>query len=257
MMRTTQIFFILGLLLPLCAVVTSVSIKKPVNVAQKPGTCPPERYYIKASNPDKIHNFCYNNDYKCKGNMKCCSDNLHIICKPPAQDRPGQCPTFEPSLTSATKCNDNCTSDSECPGNYKCCFKFCGKTCVPNLSDTGKPVIAKSQGFCPQEALYRCADAERFYCDESSCLDGYKCCPFICHKECREPVPVRNGACPANAACPSGDENKSCSSDYDCKAFHKCCSTSCGQRCLHAVNGTVNIYDPQHPHLFDFIGLGR
>ncbi|XP_040186206.1 whey acidic protein-like [Rana temporaria] len=252
MMRTTQIFFILGLLLPLCVVVTSFSIKKP-GYAQKPGTCPPERYYIKASNPDIIHNFCHSDDYQCKNNMKCCSDNLHMICKPPAQAKPGQCPTFDSSLTSATKCNDNCTSDSECPGSYKCCTKFCGKTCVPTLSDMGKPAIATSQGFCPQEALYKCAQNERKYCDESSCLDGYKCCPLICRVECRQPVKERNGACPANAACPAG-ENKSCLSDNDCKTFHKCCSTSCGQRCLHAVNGTFNVFDPTNTHLFDLAG---
>lgn len=70
-------------------------------LAQKPGTCPPERYYIKASNPDIIHNFCHSDDFQCKNNMKCCSDNLHMICKPPAQGK-----TMLPRNTTSTTCSD-------------------------------------------------------------------------------------------------------------------------------------------------------
>ncbi|KAM5135269.1 uncharacterized protein ACMZJ9_017875 [Mantella aurantiaca] len=254
-MRTTQLSFLLGLLLPLCTVVTSIGIKN-LDFAQKPGKCPQERYYIKASDPDIVHNICKNNDFNCPDNMKCCSDNGHKMCKPPAQDRPGQCPTFDSAFASTTKCNDNCTSDSECPGNFKCCFKSCGKTCVPTLSDIGKPSTGAeiTKGFCQQEALYRCVNKERFYCDENSCTDGYKCCPFICRKECRKPVAVKDGVCPASATCPPEAENTSCTSDYDCKTLHKCCATTCGQKCVMTTHVNLNIHDPKNPHLFDNLG---
>nr|DBA27798.1 TPA: hypothetical protein GDO54_008257 [Pyxicephalus adspersus] len=167
--------------------------------------------------------------------MKCCVDNQHTWCKPPAQEKEGNCPKHDPILTTK-QCNDNCTSDSECKGNLKCCFHVCGNTCVSTQENFGKPLteIAARNGFCQQDALYRCLKADRISCDENSCIDGYKCCPHICRVECQKALPEKDGKCPVNAACPSGAQNKVCTSDYDCTLLHKCCSTACGQRCLKA-----------------------
>ncbi|XP_063819677.1 WAP four-disulfide core domain protein 3 [Pseudophryne corroboree] len=168
--------------------------------------------------------------------MKCCLDNCQKMCKPPAQERPGACPVF---TAHAGKCSDNCTSDSECPGHAKCCFKTCGKTCVPTLTDLAKPNMEPiiQRGFCPQENILNCALPERATCDDFSCVDGYKCCPMICRRECRKAVDERVGNCPAaDTACPTGTENTSCQSDYDCQILHKCCSTKCGKKCVRSEN---------------------
>ncbi|XP_075701696.1 WAP four-disulfide core domain protein 3 [Rhinoderma darwinii] len=199
----------------------------------KAGKCPSERHYIKAEH-ENCHRLCTRDD-NCPENMKCCPDNCHMMCKPPAADKPGTCPKFESSYSVALKCNDNCTSDSECPGTTKCCFKTCGKTCTPTLSDIAKPnmVSTASRGFCPQEDIYNCILKERKFCDEASCLDGYRCCPKICRWECAKSRQERAGECPPVTKCSS--EGKACSSDYDCSHLFKCCS-ACGNRCVKAVN---------------------
>ncbi|XP_073539986.1 uncharacterized protein [Phyllobates terribilis] len=241
MMKITQVSVLLLLLLPLCTLVISASEKindyglynKIFNI--KPGSCPPQRYYIK--NEHEVYHKLCDSDTECPRDFKCCFDNGHTICKPPAKEKTGICPSFSNAFSSAQKCNDNCTSDSECHGTFKCCQKICGRTCVPNLNDMGKPSIESTArtGFCPQEAISNCAVQERSFCDDASCLDGYKCCPKICRTECQEVLAERAGQCPTSAPCVLGSESKPCLSDYDCPSLFKCCK-NCGNRCVKALN---------------------
>ncbi|XP_075033788.1 uncharacterized protein LOC142094992 [Mixophyes fleayi] len=230
MMRLGQIS-LLCLLFALSTLVTSSPIKEYLH--GKAGDCPPQRYYIKSEH-EICHRLC-EKDSECTGAMKCCPDNCHMMCKPPAQEKTGSCPDF--GLT-AGKCNYNCTSDSECPNSSKCCPKICGKTCVPTVSDLAKPSQEPTnKGFCPQEEVYLCAIKERVMCDDSSCLDGYKCCPKICRVECQKALEERAGSCPAaDTDCPAGTDTKNCLSDYNCQTFYKCCSTKCGKKCIKAEN---------------------
>ncbi|XP_068119604.1 WAP four-disulfide core domain protein 3 [Hyperolius riggenbachi] len=241
MMRTEQTILLLGLLLSLCTLIISTSVKGPAN--EKSGQCPRERYYVKNAN---VSNGCLKlckSDTNCPNNMMCCNDNCAKMCKPPAKEKAGQCPTL--SAASATKCSDNCTSDSECPGNYKCCFKECGLSCVSPDGQPNTDIPAKNQ-FCKQESVYACALEERAFCDENSCTDGFKCCPFICHKQCTPALEAKAGRCPvSDTACPN-DNNSSCTSDGGCPKFHKCCNTQCGMRCLREVNIPVNIHFPNN-----------
>ncbi|XP_040291786.1 perlwapin-like [Bufo bufo] len=248
MTKMGHISVLLFLLLSLCSLVISTSVKNhdsglynkitnmyPGNT--KPGSCPPQRYYIKSEN-EICHKLCMRDD-GCIGDMKCCPDNCHYMCKPPSKVKPGTCPSFETAFSSTVRCNDNCTSDSECPGTFKCCKKACGNTCVPTLADMGKPSMESTptarSGFCPQESLSNCLINERQFCDEASCIDGYKCCPKICRSECQKPLQARAGECPESTQCPSQTVSKACSSDYDCPALFKCCST-CGNTCVKALN---------------------
>ncbi|KAM4033411.1 uncharacterized protein ACNLHF_020355 [Anomaloglossus baeobatrachus] len=245
MMKIGHHISVLFLLLPLFTLILSASIKsneydtynniifniRPVNV--KAGMCPPQRYYIKSEH-EVFHKFC-KNDGECTGDLKCCLDNGHAMCKPPAKEKAGVCPSFSNAFSSGVRCNDNCTSDSECSGSLKCCQKSCGRSCTPTLNDMGKPSVESTTrtGFCPQEEPSNCAFKEREYCDNASCLDGAICCPKICRMECQKSLPARAGECPTQ--CPSGGDSKACSTDYDCPTLFKCCAT-CGNRCVKAVN---------------------
>ncbi|XP_069808818.1 whey acidic protein-like [Dendropsophus ebraccatus] len=242
-MKNTGLVSLLLSLLPLCSLIFAASIKNNdhvsnynfIRIKDNGGArnCPLQRYYIKPEN-DICHTLC-TSDKDCKGNNMCCPDNCHSMCKPPPQDKPGVCPSYESAFAPTERCNDYCSTDAECPGNKKCCKKGCRKTCTPTLNDIGKAVVetAARKGFCPQEEIPFCGIEERKFCDETSCLDGLLCCPNICRWECREALTARAGDCPAQ--CPPDAENKTCTSDYDCAPLHKCCSV-CGNRCVRAVN---------------------
>ncbi|XP_077107777.1 uncharacterized protein LOC143765216 [Ranitomeya variabilis] len=241
MMKITHVSVLL-LLLPLSTLVISASVNindkglyNNIIFNIKPGSCPPQRYYIKSEH-EVYHRLCVR-DTECPGDFKCCLDNGHTICKPPVKEKTGTCPSFTNALSSAEKCNDHCTSDSECPGTFKCCLKTCGRSCVPTLHDMGKPSNGSTArtGFCPQEEISNCAVKERAFCDAPSCLDGYKCCPKICRTECQKTLPERPGGCPTSAPCVFESESNACSSDYDCSPLFKCCAI-CGNRCVKAQN---------------------
>ncbi|CAH2285627.1 WAP four-disulfide core domain 3-like [Pelobates cultripes] len=110
---------------------------------EKPGVCPPERYFTPFS--DIPHDKC-TSDKECEGDKKCCPDNGYKFCKPPAEERSGECPPApKPEIKNR---QDFCSSDSECAAGPKCCFGSNGKTCLP--CDKVKA------GNCEQTEVFQC-----------------------------------------------------------------------------------------------------
>ncbi|OCT62806.1 whey acidic protein-like [Xenopus laevis] len=238
MMNKGQVF-LFGILLGalVLALAESLVVKRP---PQKQGTCPPQRNKL-AGSPFRCASLC-TNDYKCDGDKKCCLDNCHKICKPPAKERQGVCPTL--TVTSRnSSCYDFCTSDSECSEGSKCCESACGRTCTST--------IKVKEGFCLQEQVLKCSASEANYCaSDKNCYKDEKCCPKLCRMECQKPLTERAGICPPAPSNCTAFANKVCQSDKDCEILYKCCNTKCGNQrlCLKAVNvPTFFVFGPGIP----------
>lgn len=194
---------------------------------EKPGKCPPERFYRSNGFTSSL---C-KNDSECSGNQKCCSDNGFKICKPPAEERKGSCPTKQPGTTTSNRCDDTCTSDSECAKGAKCCYRDCGLACGPS--------IGVKKGFCDSEEVIMCFRAERSFCnDDTGCPDDEKCCQYTCATKCKKPLKERIGTCPpvgykdSDSQVTSVKKTEKCDTDYQCKSPKKCCSTTSGKSCV-------------------------
>ncbi|KAE8575489.1 hypothetical protein XENTR_v10003851 [Xenopus tropicalis] len=223
MMNKGQVFLFGILLSAVVLTESSRGIKEPRPL--KPGTCPPQRHKP-AIFPFRCVSTCKNDD-TCTGDKKCCFDNCQKICKPPAQERPGECPIE--TRSNATDCYDFCTDDNECSGGGKCCPSSCGRSCTST--------VQVKKGFCQQEQLLKCSVMEADYCgSDKNCYRGEKCCPKLCRKECQPALKERAGTCPVSPPTCSNDAKKVCQTDYDCAMFYKCCQTNCGFQCLKAVN---------------------
>ncbi|KAM8945880.1 uncharacterized protein RCH25_049229 [Pelodytes ibericus] len=149
-------------------------IKLTISEKEKPGICPPERFYT-GMNPEVCKKAC-SNDSECDGDKKCCPDNCYKVCKPPAKEKPGNCPIVKKQST----CTDMCSTDNECANESKCCFGTCGMKCTPS--------VGEKDGVCEQKTVFNCFIAERSFCDtDTSCSNDEKCCPSKCNHECTKP----------------------------------------------------------------------
>ncbi|CAJ0961571.1 unnamed protein product [Ranitomeya imitator] len=175
-MKITHVSVLL-LLLPLSTLVISASVKiddyglyNNIIFNTKPGSCPPQRYYIKSEH-EVYHRLCIR-DTECPGDFKCCLDNGHTICKPPAKGT-GFCPQEEIS-NCAVKERAFCDAAS-CLDGYKCCPKICRTECQKALTE--RP------GGCPTSAPCVFESESNACSSDYDCSPLFKCCA-ICGNRC-------------------------------------------------------------------------
>ncbi|CAH2302170.1 Whey acidic [Pelobates cultripes] len=133
-----------------CAYKCGMACIELVSGSEKPGVCPPERFAI--SKGDKAK-WC-NSDRDCLEDMKCCPQSEGSVCKTPAKERSGLCPSGQQTVQTVPRCDDKCTSDSECSPDMKCCMSGCGFNCVLPI---GGIVIDSSKMECslPVDKLHK------------------------------------------------------------------------------------------------------
>ncbi|XP_053545555.1 WAP four-disulfide core domain protein 3-like isoform X2 [Bombina bombina] len=172
-------------------------------------------------------------DSKCEGNLKCCSNGCGKTCQAPnsipKETKPGTCPPVKPG--SSGICVNSCDQDSNCEGNLKCCSNGCGTTCqapnsIPKETKTGScpPLKPGSAGLC----INRCDQ-------DSDCQGTLKCCSNGCGKTCQAPNSIppetKAGSCPPLKPGSAGICVNRCDQDSDCQGNLKCCSNGCGKTC--------------------------
>ncbi|KAM4622615.1 whey acidic protein-like isoform 2-T2 [Discoglossus pictus] len=114
--------------------------------------------------------------------MLCCPHSTGDVCKTPAVDRPGTCPS---STEKGERCTDLCSADSECGPGLKCCMMGCGFDCVPSLEDSEYPSnTGVKPGECPPKTIF-CFKMSHQMCNEDKqCPNEEKCCYYQCGSSC-------------------------------------------------------------------------
>ncbi|XP_029469246.1 WAP four-disulfide core domain protein 3 [Rhinatrema bivittatum] len=226
-MKATGHIFLLLVLLTLwgqlqskCVQPTTATTTPPGG--EKPGICPGPRYIQPKDSSSFCDKFC-TSDENCPGNKKCCDEGCEKVCKPPAADKPGDCPA-RPTAVSSENCTEECTSDSECAGTLKCCFDTCGRKCLPPPGE--------APGFCPPNVLPPGIGATICLVNCTNCTEEEKCCPKGCSSVCTRVSPDKPGSCAINPINCFRGTRALCTRDSGCPGDEKCCSHQCGMDCV-------------------------
>ncbi|XP_030069325.1 balbiani ring protein 3-like [Microcaecilia unicolor] len=193
---------------------------------EKPGKCPKPSYIHPSDSSGFCDHFC-KVDGDCPSNKKCCDEGCEKVCKPPAADKPGVCPTCL-IKEFPEKCSDECTSDSECAGTLKCCFDKCGLACLPCPGET--------PGFCPPKVLPPGIDVTPCIVNCEHCTEEEKCCPMGCRLDCMKTSQEKPGFCPYDPVRCIRAARSLCTRDSGCPGDEKCCSHMCGTDCVAALS---------------------
>ncbi|XP_043214168.1 neurogenic locus notch homolog protein 2-like [Amphibalanus amphitrite] len=180
---------------------------------EKSGSCPNKAFLSKLKSRG-CGTKCYGDD-DCPSDSKCCeADGCGPICTPPAEEKPGLCPTAE----GQDRCGDFCDTDSDCLQSSKCCLTGCGRTCKP----------PDEPGFCPAEtASPNCLFRKNECSSNFDCGKGQMCCDTSCGKKCSKKVSEKPGLCP-NPDKLTLEQGVFCKSDHHCPRDLKCCGNKRG-----------------------------
>ncbi|XP_040431819.1 papilin-like isoform X2 [Cygnus olor] len=233
---------------------------------QKPGTCPRDFTRCLRLEPP----LC-TNDSVCPGWHKCCPRECRLRCTPPAEEKPGTCPTAAPEGLFYP-CSFQCLEDKDCLGSKKCCPLGCGPACLEPLQ--GEASCGASRSRVPRQSPgsprrgsgHGAADTCHLPAAPGPCggrelrffynVTSGRCETFpyggcegnpnnfgtraACHRACVGHDKPKPGECPAVLPELAGPCREECEGDSDCPSSQKCCNSSCGHQCLPAAPATLS-----------------